>query len=65
MHEPLACPVEKAIVRLGIGKTTFYALLKEGRIKAFHVGRRTLIPESELQRFVAEQMRDAPVGKAA
>ena len=37
--------------RLGIGKTTFFDLLKDGKIKAVRVGGRTLIQPAELERF--------------
>ena len=39
---------------VGIGRTTFYQEVKAGRIKAKKVGRSTLIPKSELERFIEE-----------
>jgi excisionase family DNA binding protein len=39
--------------RIGVGKTKFFELLKEEQIKAVRIGRRTLIPTAELDRFVA------------
>lgn len=56
---PLANTIPQACQRLGIGRTALYELLKIGAICAFKVGTRTLIPESELQRFVAERMQEA------
>ena len=56
----LANTIPDACRRLGVGKTVFFELMKAGRIKGFKVGKRTLIPESELQRFVAEQMAKEP-----
>ncbi len=41
---------------LGIGRTRFYQLMKEKRIKYFKNGRRYLIPESAIANFVIEQM---------
>lgn len=38
----------------GIGRTTFYQQIQEGRIIAKKFGRRTLIPRSEFERFVSE-----------
>jgi excisionase family DNA binding protein len=52
----LANQVPQACARLGIGRTAFYELLKSGEIRAIKVGTRTLVPESELQRFIAERM---------
>lgn len=37
---------------LGIGRTRFYQLLKERRIKYFMNGRHYLIPESSLVNFI-------------
>lgn len=39
---------------VGIGRTTFYQELKNGRIRAKKLGRSTLIPKSELERFIKE-----------
>lgn len=39
---------------VGIGRTTFYQELKNGRIRAKKSGRSTLIPKSELERFIKE-----------
>ena len=40
---------------LGIGRTRFYQLLKEGKIRYFKNGRRFLIPESAITEFIEEQ----------
>jgi excisionase family DNA binding protein len=56
---PLAHQVPQACTRLGIGRTALYELLKSGDLRFFKLGTRTLIPESELQRFVAERMKVA------
>lgn len=53
----LAHQVPAACDRLGIGRTMLYELIKTDRIKVIKIGRRTLIPESELQRFIAERMQ--------
>jgi excisionase family DNA binding protein len=45
--------------RLGIGKTTFFDLLKDGRIEAVRLGGRTLIHPAELERFAAALPRRA------
>ena len=54
--ERLAHSMDGACARLSIGKDTLYALLAKGDIKAFKVGSKPLIPESELQRFVRERL---------
>lgn len=54
---PLAHDVNTAAARLGIGRVKLYELINSGEIKSFRIGAKRLIPESELQRFVAEQMQ--------
>jgi excisionase family DNA binding protein len=53
---PLALSVKEAAQRLGVGPTLFGELLRAGDIIGVKVGRRTLIPESELQRFLREKL---------
>jgi len=53
---PLAHTVPDACQRLGVSRTTLYELIGRGSIRSFKVGARTLIPESELRKFVAEKM---------
>ena len=53
---PLAHPVNEACRRLGIGRVKLYELIGSGQLRGFKVGNKRLIPESELQRFVAERM---------
>lgn len=55
--EVLANPIPEACRRLGIGRTFLYSLIGDGTIKSFKVGARTLIPESELVRFIANKMQ--------
>lgn len=51
--------VEEAALRLSIGRTTMYALLKDGQINSVRVGRLRRIPVEALAeytaRLVAEQ----------
>jgi excisionase family DNA binding protein len=46
---------------LGIGRTTLYELIADGKIKTVKIGRRVLIPDDELQRFVATLPRQDTV----
>lgn len=54
----VALSIARACDRLSIGRTTFHELVKQGRIKVFKLGRKTLVPESEIQRLVAEQLAE-------
>lgn len=52
--DQLANTLPEARRRLGgISNTTAYKLIKEGQLRAVKLGRRTVILESELQRFAA------------
>lgn len=51
---PLAHQINSACYRLGIGRSKLYELIQSGEIKPFKVGRRTLILEAELQRFITK-----------
>lgn len=55
---PLAHPVNTACTRLGVGRVKLYELIGTGAIKSFKIGNKRLIPESELQRFIAERMQE-------
>lgn len=52
----VASTIQNTCSRLSIGETTFHKLVKEGRLRVFKVGKKTLVPEAEIERFVAEQL---------
>jgi excisionase family DNA binding protein len=54
---PLAHPVAAAAQRIGIGRSLIFELLARGELSAIKIGSRTLIPESELRRFIEARMR--------
>lgn len=56
---PLAHRVDSACHRLGIGRTKLYSLITEKKLRAIKIGTRTLIPESELQRLITDQLNQA------
>ena len=45
--------VPETCQRLSIGRSTLYELIADGQITAVKIGRRTLIPHEELERYVA------------
>lgn len=45
--------VPQARARLGIGATTMYGLIRDGRVRSIKIGSRRLIPESSLAEYVA------------
>lgn len=51
---PLAHRIPDACQRIGVGRSSLYELIKSGQLKTVRIAGRTLIPESELQRLMAE-----------
>lgn len=47
--EPLTLSVEDACRLLSVGRTTFYKLIKSGKIVGRKCGRRTIVLRSELE----------------
>lgn len=55
---PLAWQINSACYRAGIGRTKLYQLIRDGEIKTIKVGRRTLVPESELQKWLTHKLEN-------
>jgi len=58
-HTTLASTIPDTCRRLGIGRTLVYDLIKQGKLRPIKLGTRTLIPESELQRLITDQLEKA------
>ena len=51
---PLLWSIAAASGQLGgLGRSAIYELVKDGRLHVVHLGRRAMIADNELQRFVA------------
>lgn len=50
---PLLVDVPGACALLGVGRTSIYALLSDGRLRSVRLGRRRLIRVSDLEAFTA------------
>lgn len=50
--EPIAVSIKAAGASLGIGRTSVYRFLKEGRLESFSAGRRRLITIASIRAFV-------------
>lgn len=48
---PALLSIKEASVLLGIGRTTLYQLIKEGKLRTRRIGSRNLVPLSEVQAF--------------
>ncbi len=55
----LLSPVQAAR-RLGIGRSTLYLLLGDGKLESEHIGARRLVPVEELERYVDRLRRGDP-----
>jgi len=51
---PLAYSVQDACRISSIGRTRLYSLVKEGKLEARKIGKRTLIPAASLHRLIDE-----------
>ncbi len=50
--EPIAVSVNEAARALSLGRTSVYALIKEGRLEVVKLGRRTLVKTASIRRLV-------------
>ena len=53
--ERLAYSINETAQTLSLGRTSVYAMIADGRLVAFKLGRRTLIKADSIQRLVAGQ----------
>ena len=49
---PLLRPVRKTAKRLGIGVSTTWKLIAEGKLKVKRIGRRTLVTDDSINRLL-------------
>ena len=52
MNTPLLHSIQSSTQILGIGRSSLYGLIGEGKICTVKIGRRTLIPDREIRRYV-------------
>jgi excisionase family DNA binding protein len=50
--EVISTPINEAARSIGIGRTTIYKLIAEGRLKTVKIGRRTLIKTDSIRALV-------------
>ena len=53
---PLVHSPDSAARRLSMATRTFYDLIASGEIRSFKQGKRRLVPDTELQRYVERKM---------
>lgn len=50
-------PIPEGAAHLGVSRTTFYKLVKDGEISTVKIGRRTFVSHDELLRYVDSLQR--------
>ena len=53
----LAVTYLEASKRLRVSERTIWQLVRDGKLKAFRIGRSVRIPSAEIERFVVEQTK--------
>ena len=54
-----AYPLTEAAEKLGIGRTLLYDEIKAGRLHPVRIGRRTLLTQAELDRYLLARQAEA------
>jgi excisionase family DNA binding protein len=52
--EPIVTSVNGAAKALSLGRTSIYALIKEGRLETVKMGRRTLVKTDSIRRLIEQ-----------
>ena len=53
----LASGMKEAAASVGLSEAYLYKLARLGRVRLIRIGKRTLLPESERQRLIADAMK--------
>ncbi len=61
----LAVRVEEAARRLSIGRTTMYALIRDGAVQTVPIGRSRRVPVQALSDYLAQRMQSRPINAVA
>lgn len=57
--KPIMVTVAMALAVTGLGRTKFYELVKEGRIRTREIGRRTLVVYADLESLPSDEAGNA------
>ena len=62
---PLLNTLDMAARRLSVSRATFYRLVSAGELQVIKLGSRTMVAETELERFVARLQANSGPGAAS
>lgn len=57
--ERLAYRINEACASIGVGRSSLYNMIRDGRVKSVKIAGRTLILRSEIERLLSEVASDA------
>jgi excisionase family DNA binding protein len=53
--QPIATSINDAAKALSLGRTSIYALIREGRLETVKLGRRTLVKVDSIRRLIEQE----------
>ena len=56
LNTPMAMSPQDAARAIGISRSSLYRLIQQGRVRTVKLGRRTLVPTSELSALIDKQV---------
>lgn len=59
LDRKISVPADEGAELLGMPRSSFWRMLKEGHIASFKIGRRRMVATSELRRFIDRQAAEA------
>jgi hypothetical protein len=64
-RDRISCTVDQATAATGLGRTTLYAAIGDGRVQTSLVGTRRLVSVPSLLQFINGSTESAPKGQTA
>lgn len=52
--------INDTATRLSCSRASLYRLIEQGRIRTVRIGRKQLVPDSEIERFIAASLEPLP-----
>lgn len=52
--------IDEAAERLGVGRSIFFSLMRQGHIRTFQIGRRRVVPDSAIAEYIKRRAQAVP-----